>query len=261
MRGTRHLLTDHYGWNGGEGPPTRCQRVGDRMTQATVLADGRVRLTGVASTIVEAEIALDELGLGAGRLTICRVPTLTVWEALATAVLRQVVRADTARQRFARLVSAVGADGAFPGPETVLRCDEREMTALGLRFCWPKLVRLAEWSLQTDAHEQAGTDGGRALLEQAADLSGLGPWSLAVAAWDLSCDPLRYPVGDFVVQAGAARLFTDSRWARKPGEFEAQWREHCGPQIGPLTLLALVAAEPRGARFLDGILDPSAVAA
>ncbi len=247
-----HVLTDHYGWRPHSKPLRRVQRVGSQLVEGT-LASGEELRGQAASSAIGAEISLKEVGLGDGRLQVLRLPTLTVWEALATAVLRQVVRAHTARERFCRVVDAVSPDQAFPAPAMLLACGEREMGALGLRFCWPKLTRLAGWAQETGADQAVGPDGGRALLEEAAGLSGLGPWSLAVAAWDVSCDPLHYPVGDFVVQAGAASLFDDRPWARKPDEFELEWRTHCGAHLGPLTLLALVVADPRGQHLLRDV--------
>ncbi|MCW2982942.1 MAG: hypothetical protein JWR63_512 [Conexibacter sp.] len=241
-------MADHYGW---VADPTQAVvrrefRAGARTwTVASAVETPILPWRGASGEPASWSLDLDALSCGAlaGELRILRVPTPTVWEALATGVLRQVVRAGTARRRYGRLVATAANDGAFPSPEQILRCDEREMAALGLRFCWPKLMVLAQWAAEVgaaDGHTAADSD---ALLDDAASLSGLGPWTLGVAAWDCSNDPERYPFGDYVVQAGVARLFPGVDWPRRPDRFAPAWSDHCDDDLGPLTVLALLAAD------------------
>ncbi len=242
------LMADHYGWTADPSAAVvrRTFRAGSRTwtiaspVEVPVLPEGHAS-SEVTSWVLE----LDALSDGAltGEVHVQRVSTPTVWEALATGVLRQVVRAGTARERYRRLVAAASNDGGFPSPDEVLRCDEDEMTALGLRFCWSKLVALARWAADVGADECLDIPSRDGLLEDAASLPGLGPWTLGVAAWDCGNDPARYPFGDYVVQAGAARLVSWIDWPRRPDRFALAWSDHCGDDFTALTVLALLAAD------------------
>jgi DNA-3-methyladenine glycosylase II len=244
------LMADHYGWvaDPTEAVVRRAFRAGERTWSITSAIEMPLLPShGGLGEPASWSLDLDALSEGAlsGGLQVHRVATPSVWEALATGVLRQVVRASTARRRYTRLVATAANDGAFPSPDQVLRCDEREVAVLGLRFCWPKLVVLARWAAEVgaaDGHMSADRD---VLLEDAASLSGLGPWTLGVAAWDCSNDSERYPFGDYVVQAGAARMFPDVDWPRRPDRFAPAWSARCDDDLGPLTVLALLAADDR----------------
>lgn len=242
------LLTDHYGW---------------KVDPLVAVAHRRMRTRARSWDVqerVEDPHAPDALWTISASLQLARFATPSLWEALATGVVRQVVRASTARARYDRLLTAASAGAAFPSPESVLRCDARSMASLGLRFSWPTLSRLATWAIERGADDQHPSQEREALLEEATSVGGVGPWTVGVAAWDCTNDPARYPVGDYVVQLGARRLAPLVDWPRRPDLFAAAWRSHVGERAGELTVLALAAADDRLWRRLPALVLPEPLA-
>jgi DNA-3-methyladenine glycosylase II len=187
-----------------------------------------------------------ELAGPLGRLgPVARFANPSLWDAIATAVIRQVVRADQARAQYRALCQAYGAEvrcgslagRLFPSPEVVLALDDFQFKALGLAFKREALRAAAESFLK---------DGGAwallAVQELAAALPSvrrIGPWTAGAAAADWSNDFSLYPYGDLAVRTWAARAAPDAGWPGSETGFRDRWEQVTGPRLADVTLLTL----------------------
>lgn len=173
---------------------------------------------------------------------IVRVPTRTVWEAAATAIVRQVIHRDQARVVFSRMCAALGEtvsyDGTevcvFPDHETIAACTDAQLRSTGVGFKAKTLKTLAEW--YDPAVDQLGVDEIHAELLR---LRGVGPWTASVAVCDLFSDFSRYPIDDLAVRAQVAALWPARSWADGPGEFASEWQRATEPHTAVLTAFVL----------------------
>lgn len=180
---------------------------------------------------------------------IVRVPTRTVWEAAATAIVRQVIHRDQARIVFSRMCAALGEpvkfDGTdvsvFPDHETIAACSDARLRSTGVGFKARTLKTLAEW--YDPAVDKLGVDEIHAEL---LSLRGVGPWTASVAVCDLFSDFSRYPIDDLAVRAQVAALWPDRAWADGPGEFAAEWQSATEPHTAVLTAFVLARGAIRG---------------
>jgi DNA-3-methyladenine glycosylase II len=173
----------------------------------------------------------------AARTSLARLRTPTVWEAAATATIRQVVRREQARVSFDRVCEALGAcallDGharhAFPTAEMVIDAGESRLRATGVGFKARTLISLAEWSL--DPHEHLDRHG---LHEALLRVRGIGPWSASVAVCDVFSDYGFYPVEDLAIRSHAHARWP-RRWPASPQAFAREWRARTAPHTAPIT--------------------------
>lgn len=167
---------------------------------------------------------------------VVRLATPTVWEAVAAAVVRQVIRADQARILYQRLLDA---RGAFPAPGEVLRLGESHFRTLGMGFKAKTLVRVAQAFADDRFSEELSAE---ALLSELQHTPGVGPWTARVAcsdhlnAWDV------YPMSDLAVRTWASRLTTVA-WPTGPDEFERRWRSRTAPHTAAATAHLLSRAQ------------------
>ena len=181
----------------------------------------------------------------AARSPIARIPTPTVWEAAATAVIRQVVHRDQARVSFGRVCETFGAtvliDGqpryAFPTAEAIIAASEDRVRETGIGFKARTMRTLAEWSL--DSHEHLGADE---LYDALIRVRGIGPWTAAVTVCDVFSDFSYYPVDDLAVRAHAQNRWSKHNWPKAPAAFAGEWRTMTGRYTGVITAFLLADA-------------------
>lgn len=170
-----------------------------------------------------------------------------LWDAITTAILRQVVRAAQARALYRRWcqahgMSLAGERGTLalpPGPETVLALPDAAFAETGTAF-----------------HRTALQAAARAYLEHAATWIGLlpgdlvkaldavpriGPWTAQAATADFIGDFSVYPHGDLAVRTWAGRIAPGYDWPAKDVAFETHWRSLADTprHLHALTLLTL----------------------
>ncbi len=167
--------------------------------------------------------------------------TVTVWEAAATAVVRQVVHRDQARAAFGRLSVAFGNSAlvddqvrhAFPTAEQVLSISDAQLRACGIGFKARTLRTLATWCLCASEHHNA-----EELYEALLGVTGIGPWTAAVTVCDRFCDFGFYPVEDLAVRAHARALWPRT-WPEGPAAFAREWRAATAPYTAAVTAFVL----------------------
>ncbi|MGW4593543.1 hypothetical protein ACWEKJ_40035 [Amycolatopsis thermoflava] len=178
-----------------------------------------------------------------GRVGRWRNPDL--WDALATSIVRQVIRAGQARKLY-RLFSQThgqlvdtghGPLWLFPTAETVLELPEAEFGRLGMAFKRRPLQAAAA------AYLEHGDKWARLdpllLRDEVQTVPRIGPWTAGATLADLTNDYALYPFADLAVRTWAHRLAPEHAWPDSEPEFAAVWRELAGDQLSSWTLLTL----------------------
>ncbi|MGW7586049.1 hypothetical protein ACWGKU_34375 [Kitasatospora sp. NPDC054768] len=248
------LTTDHPAWqeNTATGHRQRPLRTADGQWLATLTSDG-LDLTCVDGTedtkptlvttdpgqlpgTVPAALLTGLRGLGPS----VRVANPWLWDAITTAVLRQVVRADQARRLYRGWCATHGTElpapdngphhsqalRTAPTPETVLTLTDEQFAAVGTTFHRTALRAAAGAYLEHRTHwEQLDAT---ALAAELVGVPQIGPWTAAAAAADFTGDFSVYPHADLAVRTWAARIAPDHPWpaADKPKKTEALFGAH-----------------------------------
>jgi DNA-3-methyladenine glycosylase II len=253
-----HVITEHPGW--AEGCRTLFQNeqtwIATTSPQLTFRPDQGlgedapmvdVYAPGQLSARVPAE--LSAILRRHGRTQRVRTPDL--WEALATAIIRQVIRADQARKMYRRFCDAHGrpvngAPSAFPRPRTVLDLSEQAFTDLGMKFKARPLRAAAEAFLEYGS-KWAEMDP-QVLVSEVQSVPRIGPWTAGAAVADFTGDFSLYPYGDMAVRTWAATATPHLDWPRDEATFAARWRSctTTAAELSTLTVLTLALGGARG---------------
>ncbi|MER6825278.1 hypothetical protein ABT352_04760 [Streptosporangium sp. NPDC000563] len=179
--------------------------------------------------------ALDRLG------PVRRWRNSDLWEALATAIIRQVIRAGQARKMHHAFRAAagdrVGDTALIPTPERVLALPDEEFTALGMAFK-RRPLRAAASAYLTHHVEWANLDP-EVLVKAVQAVPRIGPWTAGAAVADYSGDYSLYPYADLAVRTWAALADPSTTWPATEPEFAAGWQHLAGPHLSTLTVLTL----------------------
>ncbi|MFF3174743.1 hypothetical protein ACFVQ0_19230 [Streptomyces sp. NPDC057900] len=162
--------------------------------------------------------------------TVVRLANPSLWDAVATAVLRQVVQAAQARKVHRNLSAAHGEHVAtdagplalVPAPETVIGLSDERFREVGALFFAPKLRSAARAYLECHSHWL--TLDGEQLAKELVTVDGIGPWTAAAATADFTGDLSHYPYGDLAVRTWARAAAPELELPRKEAEFSALWR-------------------------------------
>lgn len=256
-----NMMLDHPGWlRGDDGRARRVLRSAGSVWSVicTPVPDGGhlvdlVRLAGdtdiapavdtVDPRTLVGDVAVCEPLRGDG--PVARVRTSDVWEALGTAVSRQVIKAATARENYRRFCEAYGerydtAAGPawlFPTPETVLALSDDEFDVLRMKFFRGALRSAAEASLKA-ADDWAGMTGEQ-LAAAVQSVRRIGPWTAGATVADVTNDYSLYPFADLAVRTWAGKLAPSVDWPKPEPEFGRVWQAMAGAQLSEWTLLTL----------------------
>ena len=165
--------------------------------------------------------------------TVARWRNPDLWDALATSIVRQVIRAGQARKLYRAFCRAhgepvetgLGTTWLFPSPTAVLDLPASEFAALGLAFKARPLHAAAEAYLEY-GEKWAELDP-RALLAELQTVPRIGPWTAGAT------------VADLAVRTWAKNLSPTRTWPDSETEFADAWARLAGDQLSEWTLLAL----------------------
>ncbi|TDD61339.1 hypothetical protein E1298_45415 [Actinomadura rubrisoli] len=168
-----------------------------------------------------------------------------MWDAIATAIIRQVIRADQARlqhQRFRRqhgpaVSTSTGTLHALPRPETVAALQREDFQQLGMAFKADALGNAAAAYL--DQHTKWLELTPLRLVEELQTVPRIGPWTAGAAVADFTHDWTLYPHSDLAVRTWAQIAAPDVDWPTTERDFAERWREITGHHLGPATLFTL----------------------
>lgn len=187
----------------------------------------------------------DVVGVLRAAGTVGRWRNPDLWDALATSIVRQVIRAGQARKlyrAFCRahgeaVTSPYGPAWLFPTPEAVLALPDDEFTTLGTAFKRRPLKAAAEAVLEFGA-KWAELDPA-VLRDEVQSVPRIGPWTAGATVADLTNDYSLYPYADLAVRTWADRLPTGRAWPESEPEFARLWVRLAGKDLSAWTLLTL----------------------
>ncbi|MFI6813299.1 hypothetical protein ACIBG7_12850 [Nonomuraea sp. NPDC050328] len=249
-------MLDHPGWDHCQTGPVRAVRAGGGIWQVntqplfsatlikTSALDPRVDVYDPAKL----DPTLTPPGLlaalrQAGPVARLRNPDL--WDALATAIIRQVIRAGHARLMHQRFRAAVG----HPVEDTHLMPDAATVAGLKAEVFNDLGMAFKARPLRTAAERYLADGPGWELLAPAETLkavmtvSRIGPWTASAAIADYTGDFSFYPYDDLAVRTWAARADPGTPWPITSADFADRWREAAGPHLSTLTALTLAWGE------------------
>lgn len=184
---------------------------------------------------------------------VARFRTPDLWEAVATAIIRQVIRAAHAKKlyrdfcaAYGQRVSHLNGDGyaLFPAPETVLGLGDEQFAAAGLTFKRRPLRAAAETYLKHGPHwRELPPD---ALTRELQQVPRIGAWTAGAAVADFRNDFTHYPYTDLAVRTWAKRVAPSYPWPDDEQSFGQLWRTLAGDQLASLTLLTLAWGSHHG---------------
>lgn len=245
-------MLDHPGWHTELDIPARAVRTAHGTWLVHATPDGDLVATGgpgqappvdshTATPLHETPApqglirALEQLG------TVHRLRNTDLWDALATAIIRQVIRAGQARKMHLALREAAGERSGVatltPTPEQVLAMSAEAFTALGMAFKRKPLQAAAEAYL--DLREEWTAMPGDVLVKALQTVPRIGPWTAGAAAADYTGDFSLYPYGDLAVRTWARRADPATEWPDSEPAFTAAWADMAGPHLSTLTVLTL----------------------
>lgn len=244
------LMLDHPAWDLDGRTPTRGMRTSRGvwvLTPMVARTTTLVRGSGAAPIVDVHDPADLPQPLGGLTLALCRlgaverVRTTDLWEALATAIIRQVIRAGQARKMHrafrAAAGEAAGSTWLFPTAEQTLALGAEDFAALGMAFkhrplqaaATAYLTHYAEWAqLPPDA-----------LVKALQLVPRVGPWTAGAAVADHTGDFSLYPHADLAVRTWAALADPATSWPTDEPGFAAAWRRMAGSHLSTLTVLTL----------------------
>ncbi|WP_330230829.1 hypothetical protein OHA40_33665 [Nocardia sp. NBC_00508] len=245
------MMLDHPGWvQATDGVAHRAVTDGHRATLVTASGgdEGWLRfeqfdpaaLAGADDML----IALKATG------PVARLANPNFWDALATAIMRQVIRAGQARKLYALFSRTHGQPVShgdttawlFPEPQKILELSDQAFSELGVAFKRSALQAAARAYLE---YGDAWTAMARSTPDRLALIAALqavpriGPWTAGAAVADFTNDFSVYPYADLAVRTWARRLSPKRMWHDDEPGFAAQWRELAGKQLSAWTLLTL----------------------
>jgi DNA-3-methyladenine glycosylase II len=182
---------------------------------------------------------LQELG------TVARWRNPDLWDALATTIVRQVIRAGQARKLYRsfcqahgeQVITPHGETWLFPVPEVVLSLPDAEFVRWGMAFNRRPLLAAAQASLEF-GQKWAEFDP-TTLVDELQSVPRIGPWTARASVADLTNDYILYPFADLAVRTWAKLLAPGRTWPETEPEFAAEWQRLAGDQLSTMTLLTL----------------------
>lgn len=266
---TQHVMLDHPSWiTGDDGVSRRAVRIGEAVW--LVIATPGAAATDIELHQVRGESAEPRFDLfdpaelrGSEDLaaplrqggTVARMANPDPWDAVATAIVRQVIRAGQARKLYRLLCSehgetvttAQGSAALFPTAETLLDLPDEKFKRLGLAFKRPPLRAAAQAYL--DLGQKWTEMDAAQLIDELQSIPRIGPWTAKATVTDLTNDYTLYDYADLAVRTWAARLAPEHTWPDDSTTFARAWEAETGDQLSAWTALTLAW----GVRHANGV--------
>lgn len=252
------VMTEHAAWQPTEGGWQRvctladggrylCTVSGSELALHPVITrESRPTLdvftlsNGVAGKVSELATALRALG------SVARFRNADLWDAIGTAIIRQVIRAGQSKKLYRAFCEAYGErvelpNGGtyelFPSPEIVLGLSNEQFSSIGMAFKRRPLKVAAEAYLGHGAKWRELSP--RALVDELQTVPRVGPWTAHAAVADWSNDWALYPYADLAVRTWTKRAAPSHDWPDDEPTFGRMWRALAGEHLSSLTLLIL----------------------
>jgi DNA-3-methyladenine glycosylase II len=263
----RFVITEHAAWRSTERGRYRVFPIpgggqwlvrvngGEVLSCPLVASSGEPRFDvfALAGPVVAGREAPELSSALAALGTIARFRTPDLWEAIATAIIRQVVRAAQAKRLYRNFCQAYGqrithlnGEGyaLFPAPEIVLGLHDEQFASTGLTFKRRPLRAAAETYLQHGTHWRDLPPD--VLVRELQRIPRIGSWTAGAAVADYSNDFTCYPYADLAVRTWAKRAAPFYPWPDSEQAFARLWQRLAGDQLATLTLLTLAWGSQHG---------------
>lgn len=189
---------------------------------------------------------------------IARWANTDLWDALATAIIRQVIRAAHARRLYTTMCETFGptfstVDGPvslFPDARTVLGITDTEFAELGLSFKRDTL-RAAAQAYLTTASEWT-TLSPAELVPALTAVHRVGEWTSRATAADYSNDFSLYPYGDLAVRTWATTMDAETDWPATDVAFARTWENMAAADLSAWTVSTLTFGAQHGRSTTSG---------
>ena len=255
------VMTEHPAWWPTPDGPVRVFRTAAGDEAVRVGREGR-RLPGTAGGPVPDTFEVAAAGRGPMAELVASLSALgpvvryrnpDLWDALATAVVRQVIRAGQSKRLYRAFADRFGdrADAGagrslpmFPGHERVLELSDEAFASHGMAFK-KRPLRNAAAAYARDGKSWRSLPA-RDLVEALQSVPGIGPWTASAAVADFTNDWSVYPHGDLAVRTWAKRAAPSTPWPDNDADFASLWRRCAGPDLSALTVLVLAWGSRRG---------------
>lgn len=265
-------MTDHPAWQTRADVRLRCIRGADSVWLITCepIRNGRTRvryelLRGAGApppwTLFDCTRLAGSTALGR-RLRAMKVVTrwrnTDLWDALATSIIRQVIRAAHARRLYAsmcdafgiRFATTQGAIATFPDAHTVAALSDDELAGVGLSFK-RDVLRAAAAAYLSHGHRWA-TLPYPDLVEALTGIRRVGEWTARATVADHSNDFAFYPYGDLAVRTWAAAMDTDTPWPATDEAFARTWENMAKADLSTWTVSTLAFGALHGRQAASG---------
>jgi len=234
---------------------TRCLVAVEDASLAYTWLDGDGGLAPVNGfALVGAAVALPELTSAlAGLGRVGRLRNASLWDAIGTAILRQVIRAGQSKKLYRAFCAAHGEQvplsggetyALFPVPEVVLALSDEQFSALGMAFKRRPLRAAAGAFLEYGMKWRELSSA--ALVAELQSVPRIGPWTAGAAVADYSNDWSLYPYADLAVRTWATRAAPAYDWPQDEPTFGQVWRTLAGDHLSAITLLTLAWGSQHG---------------
>ncbi|WP_031487619.1 hypothetical protein [Streptomyces bicolor] len=184
---------------------------------------------------------LDDLGVTQ------RLANPWLWDAISTAILRQVVRAEQARNLYRAWCAKFGVtvEGRFgelavaPTAADVLALADEEFAGVGAKFHRTALQSAA--AAYEEHHAEWERLDAADLVTALMGIPRIGPWTAAAAASDFTGDFSIYPHADLAVRTWAEQIAPAYPWPdkKKDKTFGPMWTGWAGTDRTALHTLTL----------------------
>ncbi|MET8218109.1 hypothetical protein [Streptomyces hirsutus] len=253
------LTTDHPAWHShNHGARARAVRTASGIWALSFDRDGlRERCVHGTEDVKPTYITTEPAHLpaaapaplrdGLNRLGVTqRLANPWLWDAITTAVLRQVVRADQARKLYRAWCSTYGTrvDGpsgtlaVAPSASEVLGLAEQQFAEVGAKFHRTALQAAAAHYEQHHTEWEQMNAGD--LVAALTRIPRIGPWTAAAASADFTGDFSMYPHDDLAVRTWAAQIAPAYPWpGKKDRTFGPMWSGWAGTDRTALHTLTL----------------------
>ena len=253
MSGMRNLMCDHPAWTVTSTGTLRAFGVNGRTWAVSTDLGGWQAYGSTSETLEVFQLVGDPPAqfptclahalAALGPVARWRNPSL--WDAIATAIIRQVIRAGQARLLYQQFCSTYGAAvdtpvgiaHVIPDAATVASLPAGAFAGVGMAFKQRPLQAAAEAYL--DHGDKWAELPPSRLVEELQAVPRIGPWTAGAAVADYCHDWTLYPYGDLAVRKWAAAAAPDIDWPGKEEPFAARWRQLTGDQLGLFTVLTL----------------------
>lgn len=176
---------------------------------------------------------------------VTRLRNPDVWDTLGTAIVRQIIRAGTARKQYRAFCEAhgerhetsAGPTWLFPAPDVVLGLPDDAFQQLGMAIKVRALRAAAEWV--TKYGDEWAALSPEDFVTAVQRTPQIGPWSAHASVADRTNRYDLYPFADLAVRKWAGTLAPSITWPEEPREFGEMWQGMAGAQLSEWTLLTL----------------------